>query len=91
MEVAIMAIDVIPISEAKKNLSAVVSDVEKENKVYCIARNSRAVAMLIGISGYNRLLERLEDLEDIRDMLEAQKEPVRAFTEYLVCKEKRGV
>lgn len=74
-----MAVDVIPISEAKKNLSAVVSEVEKEKKVYCIARNSRAVAMLVGIKGYNRLLEQLEDLEDVRDMLEAQKEPKKPF------------
>jgi prevent-host-death family protein len=85
-----MAIDIIPISEAKKNLSAVVSEVEKENKVYCIARNSRAAAMLVGIKGYNRLLERLEDLEDVRDMLEAQKEPGRSFEEYLANREKRG-
>ncbi len=74
-----MAVNVIPISEAKKNLSAVVSEVEKEKKVYCIARNSRAAAMLVGIRKYNSLLERIEDLEDIRDMLEAQKEPKKSF------------
>ncbi len=86
-----MAVNVIPISEAKKHLSAVVSDVEKEKKVYCIAKNSRAVAMLIGIKGYNRLLDRLEDLEDMQDMLEAQKEPDKSFNQHKKGLERKGL
>jgi len=74
-----MTVEIIPISEVKKNLSAVVDKVEKEKKAYRINRNSRAVAMIININEYNTLLHRLEDLEDIRDMLEAQKEPGRPF------------
>ena len=48
--------------------------------------------VLVPLAQYNALLAKLEDLEDIRDMLEALKDPARPFEEYLAEREaQRGV
>ncbi len=39
--------------------------------------------VLMPLAHYNALLDKLEELEDIRDMLESLKEPARPFEEYL--------
>ncbi len=43
--------------------------------------------VLMPLAHYNALLDKLEELEDIRDMLEALKEPARPFEEYLAERE----
>jgi len=39
--------------------------------------------VLVPLDKYNALLKRLEDLEDVVDMVEALKEPHRPLAEYL--------
>jgi len=82
-----MAINLISISDAKRNLNSFVREVEGGGKTYYIARNSRGSAVLVGLKEYEALLDRLEELEDICDMLKAQQESGRPFEEYL--KEKK--
>ncbi len=84
-----MAIDVISISEAKRTLNSLVKEVETEGGAYYIARNSRGSAVLVGMKEYQALLDRLEELEDICDMLKAQQEPSRPFEEYLKEREEK--
>jgi hypothetical protein len=43
--------------------------------------------VLMPLAHYNALLDKLEELEDIRDMLESLKEPARPFEEYLAGRE----
>jgi len=57
-----MPIRVIPISEAKRCISTIVDEIADSDKTYCIARNSRAVAIIVGIKYFNSLLEKLEEL-----------------------------
>jgi prevent-host-death family protein len=83
-----MANDVISISDAKRNLNNLVREVEGGGKAYFIARNSRGSAALVGLKEYQELLDRLEELEDVCDMLIAQQEPARPFEDYL--KEREG-
>ena len=84
-----MGIDVIPISEAKRNLNSYVKEVEGGGKTYYIARNSRGSAVLVGLKEYESLMDRLEELEDICDMLRAQQEKGRPFEEYLKEREEK--
>lgn len=84
-----MAIDLISISDAKRNLNSYVKEVEGGGKAYYIARNSRGSAVLVGLKEYEALLDRLEELEDICDLLKAQQEPGRPFEEYLKEREEK--
>ena len=42
--------------------------------------------VLVPLAVYNALLDKLEDLQDVADIVEAMKEPRRPFAEYLADK-----
>jgi len=57
-----MPIRVIPISELRGNINTIINEIGNTNKTYCIVKNSRAVAIIVGIKYFNSILERLEEL-----------------------------
>jgi len=69
-----MAIKVIPISEVRKHISAIIDEIGDTDKTYCIVKNSRAVAMIVSIGYFNSLLEKLEELgEDTKIKFDSKK------------------
>ena len=46
--------------------------------------------MIMGYEDYRALMDLLEDLEDIRDMLESEGEPTRPLSEYLAGRGQPG-
>ncbi|MFQ5879443.1 MAG: type II toxin-antitoxin system Phd/YefM family antitoxin [Dehalococcoidia bacterium] len=65
------------ISNARHRLSSLIEEVETSSEPYFIVCNSKIKAVLIGITQYNVLLERIEDLEDsleisLRDLRRCQ-------------------
>lgn len=60
---------IVPISEARAKLGALV-DEAADHEVYLV-RHSRPVAVLVDADVYERLLDRIEDLEDALSVHEA--------------------
>jgi prevent-host-death family protein len=60
----------VPVSEAKAKLTALVRDSEAENVV--IMNHGRPAAVLLGARRYDELMERLDDLEDRLSVHEAE-------------------
>ena len=75
----------IAISEAKPKLTQLVEDVNACGEPYLIVTASKVKAVLIGIDRYNDLIERLEDITDTVELLQAQidNEPMISFEEHL--------
>jgi len=72
-------------SEAKPKLTHLVEEVNNGGEPYLVVSGSRVKAVLIGITQYNDMIERLEDLTDSVALLQAQIEnqPVMPFEEHL--------
>jgi prevent-host-death family protein len=68
-------IKTIGIAEVRPKLTQLVDEVSKGGQPYTIISGSRAKAVLIGVTEYNALIERLEDLEDIAEMNQAVRNP----------------
>ncbi len=60
----ILAEKAVSVAELKRNFSAIVSEVE--DGAVAILNHNKPEAYLLPAAYYERLLERLEDLEDIR-------------------------
>ncbi|MBI2836526.1 MAG: type II toxin-antitoxin system Phd/YefM family antitoxin [Chloroflexi bacterium] len=75
----------IGMAEARPKLTQLVNEVSVGGEPYLIVSGSRVKAVLIGIDQYNDLIERLEDLSDAAELLQAQldKEPTMPFEEHL--------
>lgn len=54
---------------------------EKMNKNYIITENGKKKYVILGISQYRKLLEKIEDLEDALDLGKAVKE-AKSFRNY---------
>ena len=54
---------------------------EKMNKNYIITENGKKKYVILGISQYRKLLEKIEDLEDALDLEKAIKE-AKSFRNY---------
>jgi len=68
-----MAIKILPASEVRDKISLVLKQlIETEEPVF-ITQYSRPKAVLIKYEVYNALMDRLEELEDLHDMAEAEK------------------
>jgi prevent-host-death family protein len=68
-------IKTIGIAEVRPKLTQLVEEVCKGGQPYTIVSGSRAKAVLMGVTEYNALIERLEDLEDIAEMNQAVRNP----------------
>lgn len=63
--------DVRPLSEFRANTAAFVEQVQATNRPIVLTQHGRSAAVLLGVAEYERLVERVEVLEDIR-IAEAQ-------------------
>ncbi len=75
----------IGMAEARPKLTQLVNDVSGGGDPYFVVANSKIKAVLIGIDQYNDMVERLEDLSDAAELLEAKlaNEPMMPFEEHL--------
>ena len=75
----------IGMAEARPKLTQLVEEVSSGGEPYIIVSSSRVKAVLIGIDQYNDMIERLEDLSDSVELLQAEldREPVMPFEEHL--------
>ncbi len=75
----------IGMAEARPKLTQLVDEVSGGGEPYLIVSGSRVKAVLVGINQYNDMLERLEDLSDAAELLQAEldKEPTMPFEEHL--------
>lgn len=75
----------IGMAEARPKLTQLVDEVHKGNEPYLIISGSRVKAVLVGIDQYNDMVERLEDISDANELLQAEteQEPTMPFEEHL--------
>ena len=72
-------------AEARPKLTQLVNDVSAGGDPYLVVANSKVKAVLIGIDQYNDMVERLEDLSDAAELLEAKlaNEPMMPYEEFV--------
>jgi prevent-host-death family protein len=63
---------VMPVRDVRQQMSRLLDEAEADGKLVMITRHGRPAGYLIGYEALNRLLQRLEDLEDMRAMREAE-------------------
>jgi prevent-host-death family protein len=75
----------IGMAEARPRLTQLVEEVSNGGEPYLIVSGSRVKAVIIGINQYNDMIERLEDLSDSAELLQAEldREPTMPFEEHL--------
>jgi prevent-host-death family protein len=79
-------------AEARPKLTRLVDEVSNGGDPYLIVSGSQVKAVLVGVDQYNDMLERLEDLADAAELLQAEmeQEPTMSFEEHLAkSKEKK--
>lgn len=84
-EVGMSRIKSIGMAEARPKLTQLVDEVSGGGEPYLIVSGSRVKAVLVGINQYNDMIERLEDLSDTAELLQAEmnQEPKIPFEEHL--------
>jgi prevent-host-death family protein len=65
---------VMPVRDVRQGMSRLLDEAETDGELVLITRYGRPAGYLIGYEALNRLLQRLEDLEDMRAMREAEAE-----------------
>jgi len=75
----------IGMAEARPKLTQLVDEVSVGGEPYLIISSSRVKAVLVGVNQYNDMIERLEDLSDTAELLQAEigQEPTIPFEEHL--------
>ncbi|MEK7353421.1 MAG: type II toxin-antitoxin system prevent-host-death family antitoxin [Chloroflexota bacterium] len=75
----------IGMAEARPRLTQLVDEVSGGGEPYLIVSGSRVKAVLIGLNQYNDMIERLEDLSDTAELLQAEleQEPTMPFEKHL--------
>ena len=81
----------IGMAEARPRLTQLVKEVSNGGEPYLVISGSRVKAVLIGINQYNDMIERLEDLADSAELLQAEleQEPTMSFDEHLAQSEEQ--
>jgi prevent-host-death family protein len=69
-----MRTKILPVREVRENMSQLLEEAEADHEPVMITRYGRPAGYLVGYRALNRLLERLEELEDIQVMREAEAE-----------------
>ncbi len=84
-EVIMGRIKSIGMAEARPRLTQLVDEVSGGGEPYLIVSGSRVKAVLIGINQYNDMVDRLEDLSDAAELLQAEleHESTMSFEEHL--------
>ena len=75
----------IGMAEARPKLTQLVDEVSNGGEPYLIVSGSRVKAVLVGLDQYNDMIERLEDLSDAAELLQAEieNEPTISFEDHL--------
>jgi prevent-host-death family protein len=75
----------IGMAEARPRLTQLVDEVSGGGEPYLIVSGSRIKAVLVGVNQYNDMVERLEDLSDAAELLQAElrQESTMPFEEHL--------
>ena len=75
----------IGMADARPRLTQLIEEVNNGGEPYVIVSGSRVKAVLVGIDQYNDMIERLEDLSDSVELLQAElnQEPTMTFEEHL--------
>ena len=75
----------IGMAEARPRLTQLVDEVSGGGEPYLIVSGSQVKAVLVGVNQYNDMVERLEDLSDTAELLQAEldKEATMPFEEHL--------
>lgn len=75
----------IGMAEARPKLTQLVDEVSGGGEPYLIVSGSRVKAVLVGVNQYNDMVERLEDLSDAAELLQAEldEEPKMSFEEHM--------
>jgi antitoxin YefM len=63
--------DIRPVSEFRANTAALIEQVQSTHRPIVLTQHGRGAAVLLGVTEYERLVERAELLEDVR-VAEAQ-------------------
>ena len=84
-EVSMSRIKSIGMAEARPKLTQLVDEVSGGGEPYLIVSGSQVKAVLVGVNQYNDMVERLEDLSDTAELLQAEtdQEPTIPFDEHL--------
>jgi prevent-host-death family protein len=84
-EVDMSKIKSIGMAEARPKLTQLVDEVSGGGDPYLIVSGSQVKAVLVGLNQYNDMVERLEDLSDAAELLQAEldQEPTMPFEEHL--------
>ncbi len=84
-EVGMSRIKSIGMAEARPKLTQLVDEVSGGGEPYLIVSGSQVKAVLVGVNQYNDMVERLEDLSDAAELLQAEvdQEPTMPFEEHL--------
>jgi len=75
----------IGMAEARPKLTQLVDEVSAGEEPYLIVSGSQVKAVLVGINQYNDMVERLEELSDTAELLQAElgQESTMPFDEHL--------
>jgi len=89
-EVDMSRIKSIGMAEARPKLTQLVDEVSGGGEPYLIVSGSQVKAVLVGVNQYNDMVERLEDLSDAAELLQAEldQEPTIPFEEHLAKSKK---
>jgi prevent-host-death family protein len=84
-EVNMGRIKSIGMAEARPRLTQLVDEVSSGGQPYLIVSGSKVKAVLVGLNQYNDMVERLEDLSDSAELLQAEldQEPTMPFEEHM--------
>ncbi len=81
--------EITPISELRHRQNELLAKLSEEPVI--LTQRGKGIAVLVGLDTWNRIMERLEDLEDALDAQEARldAEPIVDFDEYVKQRGKR--
>ncbi len=78
-----MSINIIPISDLRRQTSRVIKTLREGSEVAYITQYGRPTAVLIEYEQYEAMAEQLETLADLASLKAAADEPERPYEEFL--------
>jgi prevent-host-death family protein len=79
--------ETITATQARASLGDILARARYGGHRFVIQQHGDPAAVVMGYEDYRELMTLLEDLEDVRDMLESEGEPTRPLHEYLAERE----
>ncbi len=75
----------VSLGEAKRKLGQLLQELHDNGGQYLIVADNQVKAVLLSVDSYNWMVERMEDLSDAAELLEAQlsNEPMMPFEEFV--------